>query len=66
MKNKLVVLFVVLGLLLIGTGVVVYKALAPTPTLPRSAQEEKIPAAEEIIAVDPSIVVSVAKKQSKG
>lgn len=65
MKNKIVILFVVLGLLLVGSGVVVYKALAPTPTLPRSAQEENTPAAEEIVAVDPSIVVSVAKSRVK-
>ncbi|MDP1721646.1 MAG: hypothetical protein Q8L37_00400 [Candidatus Gottesmanbacteria bacterium] len=65
MKHNMVIIFVVLGLLLVGSGVIVYKALAPTPNTPRATQEEKTPVAEEIVAVDPSIIVSVAKSRVK-
>ena len=61
----MIIVFVLLGLLLVGSGFVVYKALAPTPNTPRAAQEEKTPVTEEIVAVDPSIVVTVTKSRVK-
>lgn len=60
----MIVIFAIMGLLLIGSGVVVYKALAPTPT-PSAILEEKTPVAEEIVAVDESIVVSLVKSRTK-
>ncbi len=63
MKNKMTILFVVLGLLLGGTGFVVYKALAPAPKIAQVVEEE-LPV-EEVEPLDPSIVVGVTKSRVK-
>ncbi len=63
MKNKMVSVFVVLGLLLGGTGFVVYKAIAPAPKIAQVVEEET--PAEEVEPLDPSIVVEVSKSRVK-
>lgn len=63
MKNNMVIIFIVLGLLLGGTGFVVYKALAPAPKIAQVTPEE-VPA-ENLEALDPAIIVDVAKSRVK-
>lgn len=58
MKNKMIWLFGGLVVLLVGTGIVVYKAvLAPKP--PQASQEA--PVAETLPTVDASVSVAVTK-----
>ncbi|MBI3343019.1 hypothetical protein HY032_02595, partial [Candidatus Gottesmanbacteria bacterium] len=63
MKNKNVIVVVLLVLLLGGTGFVVYKALAPAPKIAQ-VREEEAPA-EMLEALDPSIVVNATKSRAK-
>lgn len=63
MKNKMVAIFIVLGLLLGGTGFFVYKALAPATKIAQ-VREEEVPA-ETLEALDPSIVVNATKSRAK-
>lgn len=63
MKNKMVILFVVMGLLLGGTGFVVYKALTPAPKIAQTIEEET--PVEETQPLDPSIQVELTKSRVK-
>lgn len=63
MKNKMVIIFIVLGLLLGGTGFVIYKALTPVPKLAKVMEDEA--PKEEIEVLDPSIVVDVTRSRVK-
>lgn len=59
----MIILFIVLGLLLGGTGFVVYKAFAPAPKIAQVVEEEM--PAEEVEPLDRSIVVDVTKSRVK-
>ena len=63
MKNKMVIIFVVLGILLGGTGFVLYKALLPAPKIAQVIDEE-VPI-DELEALDSSIAVDVTKSRVK-
>ena len=59
----MVILFIVLGLLLGGTGFVVYKALAPAPKLAQVVEEET--PAETLEPLDSAITVELTKSRAK-
>lgn len=63
MKHKIIILVVVLGLLLGGTGFVAYKALAPAPKIAQVVEEEA--PAETLEPLDPGIVVELTKSRVK-
>lgn len=63
MKNKIVILVVVLGLLLGGTGFVVYKALTPAPKIAQVVEEEA--PVETLEPLDRAISVELAKSRVK-
>lgn len=63
MKNKMAIIFIVLGLLLGGTGFVVYRALAPAPKIAHVVEEEE--QVDFLEALDPAIVVDVNKSRVK-
>ena len=63
MKNKTVIIFVALGLLLAGTSFVVYKALAPAPQIAQVVEEDA--PAEEVEPLDSAILVDVTKSTVK-
>lgn len=65
MKRTVVILVVVVGLVLVSGGFAIYKAFAPTPSVPQLAENDKTPIPEEIVAVDPSITVSLVKSRVK-
>ncbi len=52
-----------LGILLIGTGFVIYKALAPTPEV-KQVVDEQVPV-ETLETLDPAIVVELTKSKLK-
>ncbi|MEK7543828.1 MAG: hypothetical protein AAB557_03105 [Patescibacteria group bacterium] len=63
MKNKMIIAVAALGILLIGTGFVIYKALAPTPEV-KQVVDEQVPV-ETLETLDPAIVVELTKSKLK-
>lgn len=63
MKNKMIGVFIVLGLLLGGTGFVAYKALTPAAKIAQVVQEET--PVEALEPLDPGVSVEVAKSRVK-
>jgi hypothetical protein len=63
MKNKLPIIIGVIALLLVGTGIVVYKAVTASPAAPKSTDtvENNI----SLPTVDASVVVSLSKSAAK-
>ena len=62
MKNKMTLLFAGLAMLIVVTGVLVYKA-AFSPKLPPPAEEEEV--LEALLSADASISVDVTKSKVK-
>lgn len=63
MKNKMMIVAAALGILLVGTGFVIYKALAPTPKVVQMV-DEQVPV-ETLEILDPAIVVEITKSKLK-
>lgn len=63
MKNKMIGVFIVLGLLLGGAGFVAYKALTPAAKIAQVVQEET--PAEALEPLDSGVSVEVAKSRVK-
>ena len=64
MKNKMMIICGILAVLLIGTGIVVYKVVAPKPA-PKVAQTDTVSLEDTLPPADPSIKVDVKLSPSK-